>query len=110
MVASRLEDRIKLELHRTVVEHYKRDPQRVLNIARKNNQEMRHYYATKSWGKAGMRWVDEWDRVLNGSADDFIFACLREDELGYDLRQVGPFLGVISNDERLAAIERARDI
>jgi len=110
MPTNRREDLIKLELHRTVVQHFQRDPERVLEIARENNKKIRNYYETATWGNAGIMWVDEWDKALSGDAKKFIYTCLREDELGNDLRQVSPFAGVLSDDERWAAIHRARDI
>jgi len=104
----RREDRIKLELHRMVVDHFRADPQRVREIARKNLEKQRYRYNRFTGGRGGLIWVDEWDALINGSDQGFIEMCLREDEHGNDMRQMGPFVGVLSQEERLTAIARAR--
>ena len=104
----RREDRIKLEYHRRVVEHLRRDESRVRSLGRTNIDRMREQYRLQGWGRHGTRWLDLWQSLLDGPREDLIQMCLRTDETGCDMRQVGPFLGVLSQDERREAICAAR--
>lgn len=100
----RREERVSLELHRAVVRHLRADDGRVREIARSNLPLLRRNVR----GDQANGWLDEWERALGGPTTDLIALCLREDEHGVDLRQVSPFAGVVPDDERLAAIHRAR--
>jgi len=106
----RLEDLIKLELHKSVVEKFVQNPEQVRGIARKNNLKTRIRYNNSKWGKGGLVWVDEWDKLLDGPAEDLIKICLEDSDHARDMRQMGPFLGVLTETERLAAIQQAHQI
>jgi hypothetical protein len=69
---------------------------------------MRAYYENARWGRGGIAWIDDWDRLLDGPTDRLVEVCVSEDEYAIDMRQVGPFMGVLTQEERLEAIERAR--
>ncbi|MCL2595252.1 MAG: hypothetical protein FWD83_07010 [Promicromonosporaceae bacterium] len=103
-------DRIKLEYHRAIVDHLRIDHRRVRSIGLDNVIKMRQQYERDGWGQSGTVWLDEWEQLLNEPLDQLIDGCLRADEHGNDMRQVSPFAGVISQDERLAAIRRAREV
>lgn len=110
MYLVRREDQIKLEYHRKVVEHLRRDESRVRSIGRTNIERMREQYRHDGWGQSGTRWLDLWQSLLDGPSEDLIKMCLRTDETGCDMRQVGPFLGVLTQDERLDAIRHAKTV
>jgi len=97
------EDRRAFELHRSVVRHLRVDPDRVLSLAATNIERLRRTVR----GGAGQQLVDEWQRALTAGPRAVEALCLRDDAHGADLRQVGPFMGVLDEDERLAALRRA---
>ncbi|WP_212746908.1 helix-turn-helix domain-containing protein [Sinomonas gamaensis] len=99
----RREERVSWELHRAVADKLLRDPNPILAIARENiarmNEQPRSPYA--------QGWVDEWERLVAGPVPKLIARMLDSDERAIDLRQMGPFAGVLTQEERLAAIHRA---
>ncbi|MDC7120265.1 hypothetical protein OMK64_01795 [Cellulomonas fimi] len=100
--------RIKIEYHRIVVEHLRRDEAAVRAAGRRNLQVMREQYERDGWGQSGTRYLDRWAALLDGTLDELIGVCLDPGEEACDLRQVSPFKGVISQAGRTAAIERVR--
>ncbi len=61
-------------------------------------------------GPLAHEWIDQWEGALRkGSVSELIELCLSPGERGIDLRQVGPFAGVLTDKERMAAIRRARN-
>ena len=52
-------------------------------------------------------WLDEWQALLDGPPEQLVDVFLGGDEHSVDLRQVSPFAGALSDEERLAAIRRA---
>jgi len=51
-------------------------------------------------------YLDEWQRMLEGSLDNLLQAIEREDERMTALRQSSPFAGVLSPPERWAIYEQ----
>lgn len=93
-------DRRRLELHRAVVGHIQVDPDRVRELGLANVEAMRSQFRENGWGASGLRWVDKWEELLLGPQSALIEMCLMENELGCDMRQVGPFNRVLSQRER----------
>jgi len=101
---SRREERVSYELHRAVAEKIVEDPQPVLRKARINLQRM----SSRVRDAYAQDWVAEWDALINGGdINRIVGAMLRADERGIDLRQMTPFAGVLSQEERLVAIHKA---
>jgi len=101
---ARREDRVSYELHRAVAEKVLEDPQTVLSKARSNLQRMRA--RTRDAYASG--WVREWESLVTGDVTALVAGMLRPDERGIDLRQMTPFAGVLSQEERLVAIHKAQ--
>lgn len=100
---SRREDRVTFELHRAVARKLIDDPQPVLDVIPRNIEKLRgRVLADLSQG-----WLDQWQRASRGPVWELIHLMLGEDENSKELRQNSPFLGVLSQDERLRAIARA---
>lgn len=102
----RREERVSYELHRSVAEKIAADPRPVLEKARENLRKA--HARVRSDYAAG--WVSEWESLVNGSVTDLVAAMLRPDSHSIDLRQMTPFAGVLSQDERLIAIAKARKL
>ncbi len=104
LALERREERVAHELHKKVAEHLLRDPDATLaNVSR---------VATKARSKvdpytAGL--LDEWMRLADArDLPGLLHAMTATDHHSIDMRQVGPFNGVLSEPERLDAIRRAR--
>lgn len=101
---SRREDRVSYELHRAVADKVAKDPQVVLAKATSNLKKLgvrvRDAYARG--------WVAEWETLVTaGDVQKLREVMLSADERGIDLRQMSPFAGVLSLEERLIAIHKA---
>lgn len=103
VVLTRREERVALELHRAIARRLVTDPDAVIDRARKNLPHLRNAVR----GHLALAWVDEWEAALDGPVESLIELMLRQDDHSVDLRQVGPFLGVLSPGERLHAIQEA---
>ncbi|SEE81499.1 hypothetical protein SAMN04488554_3025 [Ruania alba] len=99
----RREDRVALELHREVLRSMQRDLAAVIARALSNIGQMR----SQVRGDQSQEWLDEWESVLRGPVSSLVDTMMRADEHGIDMRQVGPFLGVLTQAQRRAAIRRA---
>jgi hypothetical protein len=93
-----------LELHRTLLSKLLGDLGPARDVARANLDRMR----SSVRGAQAQAWLDEWSQLIDNPGPRLIDVFLGEDEHSTDLRQVSPFAGVLTQDERLAAIERAR--
>lgn len=58
-------------------------------------------------GTGALRWLDEWAAILRLPAERMVEAFLVGGDAGDDLRQVSPLLGIVSEDERAEALNRA---
>jgi transcriptional regulator with XRE-family HTH domain len=56
---------------------------------------------------AARRWIDEWRRALKRGPKAVRAALLDPSERGHDLRQMAPFAGLLSDEERTAALAAA---
>ena len=99
----RREDRVTFELHRAIAGQLLDDPQRVKSVMPGNVARMRSHVR----GPLAAGWLDRWEGLSRASVGQLIDAMLATDELGMEMRQNSPFLGVLTQDERLRAIERA---
>lgn len=100
----RREERVSYEMHRAVAEKVIEDPQPVLNKARTNLQKM--LARTRDAYAAG--WVHEWETLVGSDVNTLVEVMLRPDERGIDLRQMSPFAGVLTQEERMVAIHKAQ--
>jgi predicted trehalose synthase len=58
-------------------------------------------------GRTADRWLDEWAGILGLPPERMVEAFLVGGEAGEDLRQVSPLLGIVTEDERNAALNKA---
>ncbi len=92
-------------LHQVVAGRLALDPDAVLGQARKNLQHLGSVHLS------GMtaQWLTEWQKVLD-SGEDAVFAALTSRSAhAVELRQNSPFAGVLSAEERTAALEAFRN-
>lgn len=71
------------------------DPDRALAAARMNLIRMRQ----AARGQA-TRWLDEWERLLDGPVEDVLDSLTSRSPKGRELRQNSPFAGLLTEDER----------
>jgi transcriptional regulator with XRE-family HTH domain len=99
----RREDRVAYELHRAIAKKLIDDPDRVRAVIPKNIEVMRE----NVHGRLVNEWLDRWQELSKAPVGVLVEALLATDELGKEMRQNGPFMGVLSEQERLEAIGRA---
>jgi transcriptional regulator with XRE-family HTH domain len=92
------EDRRSLALHRAIAARLLADPAAVIAKARRNLRVMRR---ANTDGSADP-WFDEWERRLAGPVAAVVEVLVSHDQEARDLRQVTPFAGVLTDDERRA--------
>lgn len=85
-----------LALHRVLAARLLADPDAVMEKARRNLRTMRRANADGS----AREWFDEWERRLAGPVAGLVEAMVSHDQSARDLRQVTPFAGVLTDDER----------
>lgn len=101
---TRREERVSYELHRVVAEKLIKDPEPALMKARTNLQTM----ALRARDSHIHGLVAEWKKLIDGGdVNQLVDIMLRPDERGIDLRQMTPFAGVLTQEERLIAIHKA---
>lgn len=95
-----------LWLHRALLGHLMVDPHGVLQTARKNvaNWSSGH----RADGMAA-RYLQQWERVIDGGVDDIVGVLTGTDEVSRELRQNSPFAGVLSDDERRQVLRSFRE-
>jgi Homeodomain-like domain len=100
----RREERVSYELHRAVAEKVSDDPQPVLGKALTNLQRL----AARARDPYARGLVAEWRSLVDGGdLNRLIEVMLDPAERGIDLRQMTPFAGVLTQEERLLAIHKA---
>jgi len=77
------------------------DPNGVLALARRNLDRLRHIHGN---GRAD-RWLDEWQRILDAGPSAVLDVFTSRSPRSVDLRQTSPFMGVLTQEERRAALE-----
>ena len=101
---ARREDRVALELHRAVAAKLVMDPDVVLSVVSANIRSMRE----RVQGNAAQAGLERWGFMAhNRQIGPLIEQMLSTDSLSISMRQTSPFMGVLSEQERVAAIERA---
>lgn len=100
----RREERVALELHKKVAEHLLRDEDATLaNVTRVANESRQRVDPHTA------ELLDEWTRLSEArDLPGLLHAMTATDRRSIDMRQVGPFNGVLSDEDRLDAIRRAR--
>ena len=101
----RREERVQLELHRALLGKLISDYATVRSVAARNLVKARAVVR----GEQAAGWLDAWQSLLDGPPELLVDVLLGEDERSVDLRQVSPFAGVLTQQERLAAIARVGD-
>lgn len=58
------------------------------------------------------KWLDEWERLLNGPVDRILAALTDRSLRGRELRQNSPFAGALTEEQRRVALDewRAHDV
>ena len=97
------EQRRSLFLHSAIAKELRHRPEEVIEIARRNIDKMR------SVNPHAWRLLDEWERILDGTLGEIVARMLVRGEHGQDLRQVSPFAGVLTADQRADAYRRFRN-
>lgn len=99
----RREDRVAFELHRAVAKRLIDAPEAVKAAIPVGVNRIRPNVR----GPLAEGWLDEWLALSVGSTGDLVDVLIGTDEHSIEMRQNSPFLGVLSQDERLEAIARA---
>jgi transcriptional regulator with XRE-family HTH domain len=100
---TRREERVGLEIHRSIAKKLIDDPAQVLSVVPRNVERMRGVVR----GSVGHGWLDEWLELAHGPIGPLIETMLDTDQHSIDLRQNSPFAGALTQDERVQAIQRA---
>jgi transcriptional regulator with XRE-family HTH domain len=95
-------ERRTLELHRIVSEKLSDDATGIIQQAKSRIDTMR---VADPEGRTA-KYVNAWDRLLSGPRDELVATMLSTDQVARDLRQSSPFVGVLTDEERLGAIRR----
>ena len=96
-------ERVTMELHRALANKLRTDPQAVRDVVPDNLARLR----TQLRSPIGKKWVDRWTELVDSPVDLLILGMLADTPEGRELRQNSPFIGPLTQGERLAAIERA---
>jgi hypothetical protein len=98
----RAEARYHYELHRAIARHILRGE---VSLARAETELAR--MRGKVRGSGADRWLADWAAILTLPPERMVEAFLVDGEVGEDLRQVSPLLGIVTEDERVEALNRA---
>lgn len=98
------EERRSLALHRAIVAKLAADPVGVLEKARRNLSVMR----CANQDRSAEPWFAEWGRLLRGPVSSLVEVLVSTSQQARDLRQVTPFAGVLSDEERRAIYQAER--
>lgn len=101
----RREDRVALEIHKAVAKKLIDDPVATLAVVPANLNRL----TGRIQGEAMEQLLDFWQQLTSAQKiGPLIDAMLADSSLGRTMRQTSPFAGVLTEDERLAAIYRAQ--
>lgn len=101
---ARREERFPFELHVMLGMRLREDPSRLRSLAWTNLEGMRR----TPRAAVAKRWLDRWAELLQLPDDELERAMLADDEEGRDLRQISPFSGALSREDRLVAMKKAQ--
>ena len=91
-----------LYLHAAIAKEVRARGTEAIEIARRNILRMR------SVNPHASPLLDEWERILQGTADQIVACMLDPGDHGRDLRQVSPFAGVLTAAQRVAVYRSFR--
>jgi hypothetical protein len=100
----RREQRFPYELHVILGMRLHEEPLRLRSLARTNLERLRH----TPRAAVAERWLDRWEELLQLPDDELERAMLADTEEGSDLRQISPFAGALSPEDRLVAMKKAQ--
>lgn len=95
---TRVEEK-SLAIHRRIAGRLLQQPQPTLRTAGANLRRLREADRGHS-----VRWLDQWEVLLDQPIDEIVVAMLARTQEGIDLRQMTPFAGVLTDVERNQAI------
>ncbi len=78
-------------------------------VMAKARQNLDHLKSVHSRGQAA-RWFSEWGRLLAGPVDEVLAVLTSPTPRARELRQNSPFAGVLTDEERLAALDAQRGL
>ncbi len=99
----RREERVSFELHRAIAKKLLDAPDAVKATVPAGVALIR----PNARGPLAEAWLDEWLALSAGPIGALVEVLIGTDEHSVEMRQNSPFLGVLSQDERLEAIARA---
>lgn len=99
----RREDRVSFELHRAIARKLIDAPDAVRSVIPSGVERIRGHVR----GPLVNAWLDEWLALSTGPLGPLVDVLLGTDEHAVEMRQNTPFLGVLTQQERLEAIRRA---
>ncbi len=99
----RREDRVSFELHRAVARKLIEAPDAVRSVIPDGVEMIRSHVR----GPLVNAWLDEWLALSRGPLGPLVDVLLGTDEHAVEMRQNTPFLGILTQQERLEAIARA---
>lgn len=101
----RREDRVALELHKAVAKKLIDNPYEILSLAPANISLLR----SRVRGQASNQLLDFWEQLIySQQLGKLIDVMLGSDTFSINMRQTSPFAGILTETERLEAIEKAR--
>ncbi|PBI99186.1 hypothetical protein BKP42_18490 [Rhodococcus erythropolis] len=93
---------VQLALHSSVIAKLKADPfVPYVEIAERNIGSMRSAVRGPSMGRS----LDRWAELISGPFDRMESSSLADDEPGRELRALNPFTAVLTQEERIEAIQ-----
>ena len=95
---------VSLVLGRLTAATLLRDP---LPVLRRAQARVERLLDDPTLARGTRRWLSEWQALLDGPVEEVVAALIDPSERGYELRQSTPFTGVLSDEERLAAVGKA---
>ena len=84
-----------LFLHAAIAKELRVRQTEIIAVARRNISRMR------SVNPHAWRLLDDWERILQGTTSQIVACMLDPSEHGRDLRQVSPFAGVLTLEQRI---------
>jgi hypothetical protein len=63
--------------------------------------------ADPTLAKGSRNWLLAWENILDCPLEEVVAALIDPGERGYELRQSTPFVGILSDEERLDAVRKA---
>lgn len=88
--------------HRAVAEALKRDPDRARERAGRHLRRLQHLHPHA----AGL--LDQWERWLANPTDELVAKMLDPGPAAREMRQVSPFAGLLTPEERVRVLRQAR--